>query len=1134
MKNFFILLALVLASQFSFAQTDLQKAFQSPPEAARPWVFWYWLHGAVSKEGITADLEAMKQAGIGGAYLMPIKDTANPSIYPHPARQLSPQWWVMVRHAMHEADRLGLKLAFHFSDGFALGGGPWITPEMSMQKIVWTQKTVKGGQLYSDTLATPETHEGWYRDIAVFAFPSLPGAGFSSQSIRPRVTTSQGTDAQFLAEPGNTKTFASNDSCWIQYAFAQPFTLRTVVVHSRNNYVANRLVIEISADGKNFTKYTRLEAPRSGWQDWDSDYTHSVPEVTARYFRFVYSREGLEPGAEDLDAAKWKPSLKLTGIELMSPPRIHEYEGKNGEVWRVSKRTTTEQVPERLCVPQKAIVDITKQLDANGKLTWNVPEGQWSILRIGHTSTGHRNETGGGGKGLECDKFDPKAITLQFNNWFGEILKQGGAAADSAVKIFHVDSWECGSQNWSNVFRDEFQKRRGYDLYSYLPIMAGIPVENVVVSEGFLYDVRRTIAELINDQFYGTLKNLAHQKKVVFSAESVAPTMLSDGMLHYQNVDLPMGEFWLRSPTHDKPNDMLDAISGAHIYGKNIVQAEAFTQLRMQWDEAPGNIKTLGDRNFALGINRMVHHVFMHNPWMDRKPGITLDAIGLLFQRDQTWWPQARALVDYERRCQALLQMGKPVTDVAVFTGEEFPRRSLLPERLVPVLPGLFGKEAVQREAERLRNAGQPLIKQPTGVTYQANTTDAQTWNDPLRGYAYDSFNPDALLRLSSVKNNRVQLSTGSSYGLLVVPAGHKMLPDSGLMSVEVAAKIWSLAQNGATILFQKEPTTTYGLIDSKAKLHDVVDDLFTSSKQTAKDGYTVVPIGKGRIIRGEFTETSFRKLGIAEDLLATDAAGNRVDSLAWTHRSGEQFDIYFLSNQSLKRKTVQLSLRVQGKAPELWDPVTGSVTSAKAWSMQNGRTTLPVRLEPNGSLFVVLQHATAKKSSKTGKNWIDPRPVQTLSGPWTVQFDTAYGGPAKPVVFPSLTGWQLNRDSAIRFYSGMAAYGKDFNWNRRVVQDQPVWLNVGAVANTAEVFVDGVSCGIAWTAPYRVDISKALKSGVNRLRIEVINTWNNRLVGDSRLPAEKRVTGTVYPFKMEGKPLLQAGLLGPVVIEVQ
>lgn len=1116
----------------TYGKTDLAKAFLTPPESAKPWVFWYWLHGAVSAKGITADMEAMKKAGIGGAYLMPIKDTANPLVYRPAARQLSPQWWKMVNHAMAEGKRLGIKLAFHVSDGFALAGGPWISPENSMQKIVWTQTNLQGGSLYSDTLATPETIEGYYRDIGYFAFPSLPGAGLSTRNIKPKVTTSTGIDAPFLTDPENTKNFSSEDSCWIQYQFEKPFTLRTLVIHSRTNYQSNRLIIETSNDGKNFTYLTRLEPPRHGWQDWDSDYSHAIPEVTARYFRFIYSKEGSEPGAEDLDAAKWKPVLKIAGIELSSEARIHQYEGKNGEVWRVSKRTTDAQVPASAFLRLKDIIDLTKYVDENGKLHWNVPAGSWTIIRMGHTSTGHRNETGGGGKGLECDKFDPAAITLQFNNWFGEILKRGGATARSVVKVFHVDSWECGSQNWSHLFREEFKKRRGYDPYAYLPVMAGIPIEDLHVSEGFLYDVRKTIAELINDTFYGTLQQLAHQKRMLFSAESVAPTMLSDGMLHYQNVDIPMGEFWLNSPTHDKPNDMLDAISGGHIYGKNIIQAEAFTELRMAWDEHPGMLKALGDRSLAMGINRLVYHVFMHNPWLDRKPGVTLDAIGLLFQRDQTWWPQAKAWIDYVKRCQALLQMGKPVTDIAVFTGEELPRRSLLPERLVSAIPGVFGKEAVAQEQKRLSNTGQPVRVFPAGVSHAANTTNAQTWNDPLRGYAYDSYNPDALLRLSSVRNGRIELSTGGSYGLLVFPGIHKLSPDNR-MSTEVAAKINSLVRDGATVILGGDATQTLGLKDNDQRLQQVMQSFYSNGVSTKKSsGFAITPIGKGRIISGYIVESSFVSLGIEPDVVVSDAAGKRVDSVMWTHRKGTDFDIYFFTNQGRKAITADLSLRIAGKVPELWDPVSGSITTAKSWRMEKGRTLLPVRLQGSGSVFVVLQQSTQKQSSNIGENWVNPKPVQTIDGPWMVRFDTSNGGPQSAVLFKQLTDWSKTKDTAIRYYSGKAVYETTVNWNNALAKNKPVFLNLGNVANLAEVYVNGTSCGIAWTEPYRVDIAKALKQGQNKLRIEVVNTWANRMIGDARLSPVQRITNTVYPFKLEGKPLLPAGLLGPVVIE--
>jgi len=239
-----------------------------------------------------------------------------------------------------------------------------------------------------------------------------------------------------------------------------------------------------------------------------------------------------------------------------------------------------------------------------------------------------------------------------------------------------------------------------------------------------------------------------------------------------------MGEFWNNSPTHDKPNDMLDAISAAHIYGKNMVQAEAFTTVKMDWSETPATLKALGDRNFALGINKMVLHVFCQNPYTNKKPGVTLDGVGLYYQRDQTWFKQSKAWIDYLARCQALLQQGKPVVDIAVFTGEELPRRSVLPDRLINTLPGIVGKDRVATEAKRLKNENQPLRQKPDGVSNAANMADAENYTNLLNGYSYDSFNPDAL-QMASVEHGKIVLPTGMSYKLFVLPANMKMNPDN-------------------------------------------------------------------------------------------------------------------------------------------------------------------------------------------------------------------------------------------------------------------------------------------------------------------------------------------------------------------
>jgi hypothetical protein len=1109
------------------AKDQLKQLFQHPPEAAKPWVFWYWMYGAVTKAGVTADLQAMKDAGIAGAYLMPIKSSGTPPLIPNPVPQLTPQWWDMVKFSMQEADRIGVKLAMHDCDGFALAGGPWITPELSMQKVVTSRVMVTGGKRYNDTLPTPTHYKDYYKDIEVLAYPSPAGTGGDSYNLHPKVTTSlPNTDVQYLGERGNKKSFASADPCWIQLAFDQPFTCRSLIIHTAaSNYQSERLEVQVSDDGEHFKSLGRLTPPRHGWQDGDSEITNDLPEATtAKYFRFVYDKKGSEPGGEDLDFAKWKPSLKFSGIELSSEAKVHQYESKTGEAWRISKRTTTTQLPNDLCVKKEQIINITNKLSADGKLNWQVPAGNWTILRIGHTSTGHTNATGGAGNGLECDKFSAEAAKIQFDNWYGEAIKHGGPElAKRVLKIFHVDSWECGSQNWSPDFAAEFKKRRGYDVLPYLPLMAGVPVQSADESEKVLSDIRETIAELLVDKFYGTMAKLAHEKGATFTAESVAPTMVSDGMLHYSQADIPMGEFWFRSPTHDKPNDMLDAISGGHIYGKNIIQAEAFTQLRLMWDEDPAMLKPMADLNFALGINRLVFHVGTHNPWLNRKPGMTLDGIGNFFQRDQTWWKPGKAWFDYIQRCQVLLQQGHPVADVAVFTGEETPRRAILPERLVSTLPGIFGVDRVKSEAKRMANEGQPIINSPGDASHTANMFLPEEWIDPLRGYAYDSFNKDALLRLATVKNGRVVLPGGASYGVLVIPAPVAMTPNGGYMSPQVVSKLQQLVNDGATIIINNKPTQAVGL---------------TTNEQVKQGGEALWAMAKskntkGKVLTGIYPDETFDALGIKRDVIISDSAGNYAKDVAWAHRAGDGFDIYFVSNQQAVNRTINLSLRDGAHAPRIFDPLTGEVEQAENWEQKNGRALMKLKLDPNASLFIVLDQNTKSanyvyrmkmdlaRDSKLGK---------TIDN-WKLQFDPKSGGPKELLTLNNLYDWSKSPVDGIKYYSGTATYSTTFSWKNPQPKGaaSELILDLGTVANLAEVFVNGKYCGTAWTAPYNIHIEKAVHPGINNIEIKVTNTWANRLMGDHNLPPDKQITWTNAPYRLEGKPLLPAGLIGPV-----
>ncbi|MFC5283548.1 glycosyl hydrolase [Pedobacter alpinus] len=1048
---------------------------------AKPWVFWYWVQAGVSKAGITADLQAMKEAGIGGAYLACIKGETNPSLYTPTAVQLTPQWWDMVTFAFAEAKRLDLKITMHISDGFALAGGPWITPELSMQKVVFSKMNVKGGQSLKVQLPQPHHFENYYQDIQIVAFPSLNGSDLNTKILKPKIIASTGENVDFLVNPDGKKSFKSSEKASITYAFEQAFTCRTIRIESNgNNYQAQRLLVQTSHDGINFKDHQQLKAPRHGWQDTDVEHTYSIVPVTAKYFRFVFDKEGSLLAAEDLDAAKWKPNLKLTGLQLFTEPTLNQYESKNGEVWRISERTTSKEISDDLCVNTNQIINLTDQVNAYGELNWKAPAGNWTILRIGHTSTGHTNATGGGAIGLEIDKFNPEAIKLHFNNWFAEIQKRVGDKGD--LSSFYVDSWECGSQNWSANFANEFKQRRGYDLMPFLPVMAGVPLESAQKSEQVLYDVRLTISQLVNDVFYKTLAQIAKERNLTFAAENVSPTMVSDGLLHFKTADIPMGEFWLNSPTHDKPNDMLDAISAGHIYGKPIIQSESFTTVRMDWSEHPGNLKIVQDRNYALGINKIMYHVFVQNPWLDRKPGMTLDGVGLYFQRDQTWWKPGKAWVDYATNTQNLLQKGKPVRDIAVFTGDEIPRRSLLPDRFVNTLPGIFGQERVEAERIRNQNKDVPLQQIPKGVTNTANGFQSENWINPLNGYAYDSFNPDAL-QSAFVENGRVKFSKeGAAYKVLVLPITNLMNPD-GIISKTSLDKIKQLENQGIIIVKDKP-----------------------------------------------YFNQDFSQFGLEKDLIVIDSSGKYASDIAFNHRSDQDQEIYFISNQQQKERVLNFSFRFSGMVPHLYNPVTNEWSEITSYQADEERTALTLKLAPAQSVFVIFKKGVLAKNSE-GKNWSTFKLVKNISESWNLKFDESYGGPKQSISMEKLTDWTSSPDSNMKYYSGTAVYAKSIQLKKKELK-QNLYLNVGEIHDLASVKINGKELGVIWTQPHRINISSAFKKGKNLIEIALTNTWHNRLMGDHALPQDKRITQTTAPYRLEGNPLLPAGLIGPVTIE--
>ena len=1056
----------------------LAGVFANPPPGASPGAYWYWLGGNVTREGITADLEAMQAAGIRNPMLFAIGKSDPDTLIQPPADALTPLWWEMVEHAANEAGRLGLILSLNCCDGWATASGPWITPELSMQHVVWSETSADGGQRFDAQLPQPQALHDYYRDIATIALPYPGEWDETSFTRRAHVTTNLPllvADAGVLSDPGNSVEVVDTPQAgWIEYAFDAPFTLRSIRVHtpaapgySPGVYrAANSLEVLASDDGDTFRRVGSLEYPRHGWQTGLTTLIHAVPPTTARYFRLVHQEIPADlPYEEEYDFGQ-DNRLRLFSILLSSQPRIHHLQGKSGEQWAVSRRTSAVEVPDSDCVALESIVDLTARLDAaSGRLRWDAPQGRWRILRIGYTTTGSQNSAAGGAQGLECDRFSPAAARLQFDSWFGLALqKVGPQAAGKLLHVLHVDSWEAGSQNWSPEFAAGFTRLRGYELLPYMAVLTGVPVTSADVSERVLLDVRRTINDLMQAGFYEPLAQLAHEHGCLFSAEPPSPTFPCDGLQHYAQVDWPMGEFWLRTPRNDKPTDIKDAVCGARLYGKRFAAAEAFTQSLMQWDEHPFTFKALGDGKYCAGINRFMLHVYAHQPWLDRAPGMTLSGIGTFFSRTQTWWRPGRAWFDYLRRCQALLQEGQAVAEICYFTGENIPARSLLPRQLSVPLPD---------------------------------------------GYAYDCINRDALLHLTEVHDGWIVLKSGARYRVLV-------LPDDVLMTQEVALKLRDLVRAGAMVVGPRpeRSPSLMGFPGCDGVVREVAEELW----------------GKGRIGSSKSLDTLLAKLALPPDFVAKSAT-----PVLWTHRRGAGWDLYFLSNPSDSALDITASFRITGRQPQLWHPDRGQVETPPS-RVVAGRTVVPLSLDPAGSVFVVF--GAAARTAQPVRTSLE-QAVLELQGPWQLRFADRMAA-AVELTLDRLASWTEQSNEDVKYYSGTTLYTVDFDWSRDLIEwSRRASLDLGVVHDLADVRLNGVDLGVLWKPPFKVAITGALRPGPNRLELAVTNTWRNRIIGDYGKPDGERKTFVLPRLRKgqewlpggPGTELSPAGLLGPVRI---
>lgn len=767
-------------------------------------------------------------------------------------------------------------------------------------------------------------------------------------------------------------------------------------------------------------------------------------------------------------------------------------------------------------IQRDKIIDITRFMKPDGRLTWKIPPGNWTIMRLGSRNNGAVTRPAPQpGLGFEADKFDTLAIAEHLKNFTGKLIHKTGIPdknQQGGLKMLHMDSWEMGAQNWTQHFREEFEKHRGYDPLPFYPVYAGMVVESREKSERFLWDLRQTDMELVIENHAQFLKHYGQKYNLGLSIEPYDMNPTADMVLGAV-ADVPMCEFWSKGYGFNSSFSCIQAASIAHVEGRPVVAAEAFTAHKDAWKQYPGSMKNQGDWAFAAGVNRFVYHTFQHQSLDSTlKPGMTMGPYGVHWDRNQTWWPMADGYHKYIARCQYLLQHGRAVADILYLTPEGAPQVFRAPA-------SAFSGDEVLPDR---------------------------------KGYNFDGCSPPELKK-AHVENHRVVFPGGASYRLLVLPAVETMTP-------ELLEKIVSLVKDGATVI-GNPPRKSPSLVnypDCDKKVAELAGSMWGNS--ATPSSLTEISFGTGKIYwGGPLSKIQYPELypdyDVAAGILHQESIPEDFASdgpVRYTHHQMKGADFYFVSNRTDARVNTDCMFRVAEGKPELWDPISGETRDLPDFKLQNGQIQIPLQFEPYQSYFIVFsrESKTSPEKSETTKNFQNFRELEEISGPWTVLFDPRWGGPAT-VVFDKLQDWTTRPEAGIKYYSGIASYQNSFVLQESIQGD--IYLDLGEVCNMARVFVNGKDMGVAWTTPFRLKITDAVVPGNNQLKIEVANLWPNRLIGDERYPDDGikngkwpewllkdrprtsgRATFATAKFYNADSPLLKSGLLGPVKILVK
>jgi len=1041
---------------------EIATSFTAAPDSIQTSTYWYWVSGNISKEGVVSDLEAMKKVGINRAFLgdIGLNDVSYGKV-----KFFSDEWWDILHTALKTATRLNIKMGLFNGPGWSQAGGPWVRPGQAMRYLTSSQVMIKGPVLFHQPLARPQKN---FQNVKVLAYPVAGDYDADISVLQPTLSSLPAMDSLGKLMDKNEATgivLKEGQRFSLDIDTREPYTVRSLTLSTLHNpiYLEGEFQVKIKNDYvtlKHFTIDRRTPKLQHGFIPWGKAVI-SIPVTTAASFRLLLTKVS---GNSGLSEFKLSATALVDSYMEKTLAKMWQTEDL---LWDAYLWPSQPDDHSNYVIDPAKVLDISSSMAADGTLNWQVPPGNWIIERTGMTPTNTQNVPATPeATGFETDKMSKEHIAEHFDAYVGQILRRIPPEDRKTLSVVIADSYETGSQNWTDLLIKEFKKKYQYDPIPFIPVLQGKVVGSQDLSDRFLWDLRRLIADDAAFNYVGGLREVSHRHGLTTWLENYGYFGFPAEFLQYGGQsDEVSGEFWSEGHLGNVENRA--ASSAAHIYGKIKVSAESFTSAGNPWRRNPATLKSRGDRFFTDGVNNTVLHVYIHQPDKDPKPGLGA-WFSVEFNRANTWFFDMDVFLKYIKRCNLMLQQGQYSADLAYFIGEDAPKMIGVTD---PALP---------------------------------------------RGYSFDYMNADVINSSLSVKDGKLTLPNGISYSILVMPKLTTIRP-------ELLSKIKELVRNGAIILGPKpeRSPSLQGYPQADKRVRSMADELWGDI-----DGTTIKVhhYGKGLVLTGMDMQEALDRIRLIPDFKTTN------DAIPFIHRQLKDGSIYFISNQKNEPVNLVAQFRIAGKKPELWDAVTGTIRDLPSFTQTGHTTSIPLRLAPNGSAFIIFRK-DGTKGDTTRSNEPVPEKSMDLKNPWTVTFDHNMRGPARPVLFDTLTDWSLHPDDSIKYYSGVAYYQTTFNIEK-IEKGANYVIDLGLARDIAKITLNGIYLGGCWTPPYQLAITKALHPGENKLEIKVVNTWVNRLLGDALLPADQRRTST--PLVPDpGAGLESSGLVGPVKINI-